>query len=70
MRTVAPSTASPFSIWGLMRKKRESFRAASPKPSPMGVSATTMQLRTVPLTATAQLIVALPAISRRTAPSG
>src|SRR5581483_2730989 len=55
MRTWAPSTGRPSSVNGFMRKKRESFRAASPKPSPTGDSAITWQSPTPPPAVTRQL---------------
>ena len=70
MTTVAPSTASPFSICGFMRKKRETFTAALPKPSSAGVYDTTAKTRTVPFTATTQFRVAAPETPRRCALSG
>ena len=59
-RTVAPPTASPLTVFGLIRNSRESWIAARPKPAPDGLSDATLQPVRLPLSVTLHEMVARP----------
>ncbi len=70
MVTRAPPAASPSTACGIMWNRGAMARAAAPKPMSGGVSLTTWQSCTSPLSLTRQVITARPLTPRKLARSG